>query len=54
MPDDEDRAREIMNAFFRPATEVPGEAPSALIMPGAHHECPFALVRVFVRQSRVK
>ena len=34
MPDDEDRAREIMNAFFAPPTGTPGEGFSALIVPG--------------------
>jgi hypothetical protein len=34
MPDDDGRAREIMNAFFAEPTGVPGEVPSALIAPG--------------------
>jgi hypothetical protein len=34
MPDDEDRAREIMNAFFRPPAEAPGGGPSTLNVPG--------------------
>ena len=33
MPDDDDRAREIMNAFFAPTREGADQDPSALIVP---------------------
>lgn len=38
MPDDDDRAREIMNAFFAPNREGADRAPCALIVPGGGHE----------------
>jgi hypothetical protein len=38
MPDDDDRAREIMNAFFAPAREGADHDPCALIVPGGRHE----------------
>ncbi len=38
MPDDDDRAREIMNAFFAPTGEGADRAPCALIVPGGRHE----------------
>jgi integrase len=37
MPDD-DRAREIMNAFFAPTREGTDYVPCALIVPGGRHE----------------
>jgi hypothetical protein len=37
MPDD-DRAREIMNAFFAPTREGADHASCALIVPGGRHE----------------
>ena len=38
MPDDDDRAREIMNAFFAPTREGVDHNPCALIVPGDRHE----------------
>ncbi len=38
VPDDNDRAREIMNAFFAPTWEGADRAPCALIVPGGRHE----------------
>ena len=38
MPDDDDRAREIMNAFFAPTREGADRAPCALTVPGGRHE----------------
>jgi hypothetical protein len=38
MPDDDDRAREIMNAFFAPTREGADHDPCALIVPGDRHE----------------
>jgi integrase len=38
MPDDDDRAREIMNAFFAPIWEGADHNTSALIVPGDRHE----------------
>ena len=38
MPDDDDRAREIMNAFFAPTREGADHNPCALIVPGDRHE----------------
>jgi hypothetical protein len=35
MPDDDDRAREIVSAFFQPAAEVSREGSSALNVPGS-------------------
>jgi integrase len=45
MPDDDDRAREIMNAFFAPTREGADRAPCALIGPGGRHEEASWLVR---------
>jgi hypothetical protein len=38
MPDDDDRAREIMNAFPAPTREGADRASCALIVPGDHRE----------------
>jgi integrase len=38
MPDDDDRAREIMNAFFAPTREGADHDSCALIVPGDRHE----------------
>jgi hypothetical protein len=38
MPDDDDRAREIMNAFFAPTLEDTDHAPCALIVPSGRDE----------------
>ena len=38
MPDDDDRAREIMNAFFAPTREGADQSTCALIVPGDRHE----------------
>jgi integrase len=38
MPDDDDRAREIMNAFFAPTREGTDRTPCALIVPAGRHE----------------
>lgn len=38
MPDDDDRAREIMNAFFAPTREGADHTPCALVVPGHRHE----------------
>ena len=38
MPGDDDRAREIMNAFFAPTREDADHIPCALIVPGDRHE----------------
>ena len=38
MPDDDDRAREIMNAFFAPTRDGADYDPCALIVPGDRHE----------------
>ena len=38
LPDDDDRAREIMNAFFAPTREGADHDPCALIVPGDRHE----------------
>jgi len=38
MPDDDDRAREIMSAFFAPTREGADHDPYALIVPGDRHE----------------
>jgi len=38
IPDDDDRTREIMNAFFAPTGEGADHAPCALIVPGGRHD----------------
>ena len=38
MPDDDNRAREIMNAFFAPNREGADRSSCALIVPGGCHE----------------
>lgn len=38
MPDDDDRAQEIMNEFFAPIREGADHNPCALIVPGDRHE----------------
>ena len=54
MPDDDDRAREIMNMFFAPAREGADRAPSALIVSGGRHGLASWQVRALPAQSRVK
>jgi hypothetical protein len=38
MPDDDDRAREIMNAFFSPVSEGPGDASCATDVQAGRHD----------------
>jgi hypothetical protein len=54
LPDDDDRAREIMNAFFAPTREGGDHNTCALIAPGDRREQVSWLVKALSPQSRVK